>query len=593
MLTAFRSFWRTLSPISTTTGLLSLFLIGAVASLTLQPGTAAADSHNAVGFAVDPAKSTAPDDASSGFVPPAFPTDHIAASVAASFRAEKAQPSSYDTRALGLVSPVKNQGSCGSCYAFGSAADLESRLLAAGLPVTDLSENSIKECHYQGSSCSGGNQYMTMSYLTDFGAVLESCDPYVQSDVACTVGCGSQYTVLSWREVSGNTMPATAVVKQYLMDYGPLHTTVFAGDETTPAWAAQFSGFSDGQVLYYTGSEAPNHSVVLVGWDDDLVHAGGTGAWIVKNSWGTGWGGTCGYGTEGGYFAIAYGSASIGMYTSFVGEFMASDPDVSVQRLDEGGFTNGFGAGNATMWGMARLVMPDDAFLHRVEFWTTDATTDVDVYVYDDFSGGSPGNLLASSLNNSFAEPGYQYVEFASPVAITSGQDLYVAVKYGNLSYTYPLPVDTQGPREASSSWYSINGSTWYDLGTYNADVTIRARTSTNTVLATDDPDEGVPDLTPERPIGGLAIKRVWPNPFNPQTTIRFSLAETAPVTVTLYDLSGRSVRTLVDETRGAGTHDVIWNGRTDSGRTAPAGAYFCIVNTEKETRGTKLVLLK
>jgi hypothetical protein len=74
-------------------------------------------------------------------------------------------------------------------------------------------------------------------------------------------------------------------------------------------------------------------------------------------------------------------------------------------------------------------VLEEDAELERVEFWTTDATTDVDVYVYDDFNGSVLSNLLESELDNSFGEMGYHSVSLAPYVEAAAGEDIYVAVK--------------------------------------------------------------------------------------------------------------------------------------------------------------------
>ena len=66
------------------------------------------------------------------------------------------------------------------------------------------------------------------------------------------------------------------------------------------------------------------------------------------------------------------------------------------------------------------------------------------------------------------------------------------------------------------------------------------------------------------------------PNPSGPFTTIRYSLAEEGAVEVSVFDVEGRKVRTLVREQVPAGIHSVIWDGRDDSGREVASGAYFC-----------------
>ncbi len=561
-------------------------------ALALVLASVAAQGAPGPGFHADPGTDPgrSGDHPAHGFVAPGFSRDHVTRNVATGLRPDKVFPAAYDTRALGQVSPVKNQGACGACYAFGTAADLESRLLMDGQGLFDISENNLKECHYQDNSCLGGNQYHTISHITRAGAVLESCDPYLASNSTCNTGCSAPFTVTSWLEITGNEVPDPDLLKQYLMDHGPLQTTVFAGDPSEPAFTAQFNSYDGSGALYFTGANLPNHSVFLVGWDDGIAHPGGTGAWIVKNSWGTSWGGTCGYGSERGYFYIAYGSASIGKYSSVIDGFMNTVETFSVLSNDEGGYNTGFGGMGATLWGLASLTTPTDNYLHRVEFFTTDTTTDVDVFVYGTFNGSTTSNLLASSLNHSFAEPGYHYVQLDPLLELTAGQTIHVAVKFSNQSYIYPLAADGEGPADAGRSYLSTNGSSWLSMTTYGVETTIRARVSTDTALGVDDPGQSPPPAElPEH----LQLKAAYPNPFNPNTTIEYTLHRSGPVELRIHDLKGRVVRDLVVEVREAGTHEVIWDGRDNTGGLVPSGVYFCRAAADQQADALKLVLLK
>jgi hypothetical protein len=97
------------------------------------------------------------------------------------------------------------------------------------------------------------------------------------------------------------------------------------------------------------------------------------------------------------------------------------------------------------------------------------------------------------------------------------------------------------------------------------------------------------PDLRPT----GYALHPCYPNPFNPSTTISYDLPEPATVSLVVYDVAGRVVRTLVAaESVPAGHHEVLWNGRDESGRTAAAGGYICRLETGgySETRMISLV---
>jgi hypothetical protein len=82
-----------------------------------------------------------------------------------------------------------------------------------------------------------------------------------------------------------------------------------------------------------------------------------------------------------------------------------------------------------------------------------------------------------------------------------------------------------------------------------------------------------------------------FPNPFNPATTIRFSLAGPGPATLRVYDVQGRIVRTLVDEPLTAGEHSVRWDGRTEGGAQAASGVYFMRLQTPGFTDHQKLVM--
>ncbi|MFH1841724.1 MAG: FlgD immunoglobulin-like domain containing protein, partial [bacterium] len=90
-----------------------------------------------------------------------------------------------------------------------------------------------------------------------------------------------------------------------------------------------------------------------------------------------------------------------------------------------------------------------------------------------------------------------------------------------------------------------------------------------------------------------LRLAGNFPNPFNPSTTIRFALPAAGPVRVTVYDLAGGRVRTLLRATRPAGDNTVVWNGRDDAGRPVASGAYYARLEFGGTTQISKMVLLK
>jgi subtilisin-like proprotein convertase family protein len=90
-----------------------------------------------------------------------------------------------------------------------------------------------------------------------------------------------------------------------------------------------------------------------------------------------------------------------------------------------------------------------------------------------------------------------------------------------------------------------------------------------------------------------LVLEANYPNPFNPTTTIAFALPKTSQVQLRVYDLSGKLVKTLAEETMPAGQHQVIWTGRDDNGRQAASGMYFYRLVAESQTLVGKMLMLK
>jgi hypothetical protein len=88
-------------------------------------------------------------------------------------------------------------------------------------------------------------------------------------------------------------------------------------------------------------------------------------------------------------------------------------------------------------------------------------------------------------------------------------------------------------------------------------------------------------------------LSQNYPNPFNPQTTIRFSLREKGPVTIRIYDVAGRLVKTLVDEVRDAGAYAEPWDGRNNRDGTVASGVYFYRMESKSFSRTRKMVLLR
>jgi flagellar hook assembly protein FlgD len=94
-------------------------------------------------------------------------------------------------------------------------------------------------------------------------------------------------------------------------------------------------------------------------------------------------------------------------------------------------------------------------------------------------------------------------------------------------------------------------------------------------------------------PWATFALHQNHPNPFNPSTTIRFTLAAREHTSIVVYDAKGRRVRTLVDAAQDAGEHEVEWDGRDANGVVVSSGVYFCRLSAGIQSETRKMVLLK
>jgi autotransporter-associated beta strand protein len=201
-----------------------------------------------------------------------------------------ANADSFDWCSVGgqsYVTAVKDQGSVGTCWAFGTTAALEAKyMLTRNDPsfAPDLSEQNLV-CAGGMGNISGGSGYLAMNYFVSTGIVSEAELPYTAQNTSPDWPLQSGWQDRVWKATSVKAWLGSdvATLKQDMKSYGPLAIIMTCdSDWYSPA----------------PGSYRGLHFVLLAGFQDDPSAPGG-GYWIVKNSWGSGWNGD-------GYGAIAY-----------------------------------------------------------------------------------------------------------------------------------------------------------------------------------------------------------------------------------------------------------------------------------------------
>jgi len=103
----------------------------------------------------------------------------------------------------------------------------------------------------------------------------------------------------------------------------------------------------------------------------------------------------------------------------------------------------------------------------------------------------------------------------------------------------------------------------------------------------------GTPSDDPTVPVIATELHGNYPNPFNPETTITYSVKTAEPVTIGIYNVKGQLVKTLVNETKEAGNHSVVWRGDDNSGRSVSSGVYYYKMNAGKYSSTRKMILMK
>ncbi len=384
-------------------------------------------------------------------------------------------PARYDPRELGLVTPVKNQQSYGTCWAFASASVMEGCALVRGYGEYDLSEYQLAYAMMhrlelegdlaagEGPECKNAS-WLNGPYCAVFsstllrGWALRTEEEFPYSDIEQELPAdGLSFDGCLYPDSCYAILPTdTAAMKTFIKNNGGVYMNVCAASWTDP----QYGNIETGAAYlpsFNSKYRYIDHFIAIVGWDDEysrdnfVISPPGDGAWIIKNSWGTEYG-------DNGYFYLSYFDAVIN------DKNCAVSITVSPERYYDRIYQYDGGVGLRSVKNVTDVVINFSAakneaitgvrikpvgMLDTYSFYSADwafEPTDAKISVYKGVFGGESADDACPIYTQEYRidYPDYQTVRFDREVQLDKDGDYYVTVTFDRpICYALDCPVQT------------------------------------------------------------------------------------------------------------------------------------------------------
>lgn len=379
-------------------------------------------------------------------------------------------PASYDLRTLGRTPPVKDQGSCGCCWAFATLEATMSNILGPDGKgkLYDFSAQHLNVFHgFCPKPCTGGYEQMAIGYLARWRGPVSTDDvPYEPYETpfkdSTAVQKHVQEVLLLPDRGDSNDNDC---IKRAIMKYGALYIAICA----TPIFSRDSSGDQlyynkTNNAYYYPSTTArPDHAVVVIGWNDNYrvenfnksCRPGGPGAFIIQNSWGAGWG-------EGGCFYASYYNSSLKRVmaiaaTEDVDNYTKKYEYDTIGLVGHCGYENNDSAYFANIY----TVDDDNRYIYAVSFYTPTVDCTYEIWVYDNATNTPDEGTMVKHIEPTNIEcAGYHTIKFNEKCKI-SGEKFSAVVKLKSPKYMYPISLDYNYNRICENSTPANKGQSF------------------------------------------------------------------------------------------------------------------------------------
>ena len=390
-----------------------------------------------------------------------FSMDYKAASVVMNQIAEEVElPAKYDMRVLGRVTPVRDQGLYGTCWAFASLAALETTLTPTENLVFSPDHMTLSNSFSLGQN-EGGEYTMAIAYMASWqGPVYESDDPYGDGETDMTLKARKHL-----EEALIIDSKDYLAIKEAVYKYGAVETSIYTQMKTANSWSSYYN--RERATYYYNQEALCNHDIIIVGWDDNFpkeyftITPENDGAFICKNSWGTEFG-------EDGYFYVSYEDANIGTTNVVYSKLGAADNFDHIYQSDLLGWTGQLGYSRESAYFANVYRAGEKEELAAVSFYATGADTSYQVYVVRDYESVESLNDRVLVKEGTVEMAGYYTIRLDTPIKLEDDGKFAIVVHVTTPGSVHPIAVEydtDERTREFDitdgEGYISLYGSSW------------------------------------------------------------------------------------------------------------------------------------
>lgn len=369
-------------------------------------------------------------------------------------------PARYDMREDKRVTPVRDQGFYGTCWAFASLGALETSLMPYEENIYSVDHMTLNNS-YNLDINAGGEHTMSIAYLASWqGPVYEKDDVYGDEETnedLKAVKHLEEAIIINERD--------NQTLKSAVFKYGGIETSLYLGMDYYSNYSRYFD--DDNHSYYYDGEEKPNHDVVIVGWDDNFsrekfsITPEHDGAFICKNSWGAGFG-------EDGYFYVSYDDVNIGNQAIVYTKLADSDNFDNIYQSDLLGWVGQLGFGKDCAYFANCYTAKKDEELAAVSFYATGNDASFSVYFVPDFENVDSLRNRQYIVSGSTKYAGYYTVRFPKKKRLKKDERYAVVVYINTPGDDKPIAIEYNADEKTDKfdisdgeGYISLYGEIW------------------------------------------------------------------------------------------------------------------------------------